>query len=243
MEIYAYYHDKETGETKRIDEACVSCSGFMLNNGKFVTARHCIETWLFFSSDTTEIFNVLATTYPRKYELFTEIYAYSGSELKFTLKSSDFRINRNYDYIYKYEDGYKYRFAVWPVEEGGHELMWGQDWAVADVDMPSDLIADYEASVSLHTGEELQILGFPQGLGVGDGRGTLIEPIYNKSTVSRDGIDNANCIMASTGADHGNSGGPVFAARNGKLVVIGIVSRGNSESDKYEHYIPINQIK
>jgi S1-C subfamily serine protease len=112
------------------------------------------------------------------------------------------------------------------------------DWAVARVSKSSSLVADYDASKSLRTGEEIHILGFPDGYGVGDGK-SLVEPIYNKMSVSRDSLDNAGCIMTSQGSTHGNSGGPVLALRNIKWVVVGIVSRGST----YDHAVPISQIK
>jgi S1-C subfamily serine protease len=169
--------------------------------------------------------------------------------LQFKFKSSTFTINRQHDVTKQIdvdEDNQpvKIRFAAPVPYEGqwyGSNAMYAQDWAYAKVNQSSSLLVDYEASTSLRTGEDIHILGFPQGHGVGDGR-LLIEPIYNKMSVSRDGLDSEGCILTSQGADHGNSGGPVFALRGNKLVVIGIVSRLD-RSDQYNHIVPIRQIK
>jgi S1-C subfamily serine protease len=121
--------------------------------------------------------------------------------------------------------------------------MLADDWAYVKIPhSSSSLVADYKASVSLHAGEEIHVLGFPVGLGVADGS-SFIEPIYNKMSVSRDNLNSAGCIMISQGADHGNSGGPVFAIRNNHLVVVGIMSRGDPNSYQYNHIVPIQQIK
>ncbi|GAP71197.1 hypothetical protein SAMD00024442_1_10 [Candidatus Symbiothrix dinenymphae] len=221
-------------------------TGFVLQDGTFVTARHCVETWLFDMSEESVRANANATTYSTEYKVYSEVRAYNKSGLQFTLKSADFKINRSSDVIKQIgvdenNQPIHFQFAfpnAFKEKTIGSPSMLAHDWAVARVSQSSSLNADYEASTSLRTGEEIHILGFPDGYGVNDGK-ALVEPIYNKMSVSRDGLDNAGCIMTSSGVNHGNSGGPVFALRGGKLVVVGIVSRGSS----YDHAVPISQIK
>jgi S1-C subfamily serine protease len=229
-------------------------TGFVLQNGYFVTARHCVETWLFDMEEESIAANAIATTYPNEATVYSEIRAYNKNGLQFTLHSSDFRINRNSDVVKQIdidEDNQpiRFRFAYpdsYADERIGSRSMYAHDWAVARVSQKiatqSALVADYEASTSLRAGEEIHILGFPAGHGVGDGT-QLVEPIYNKMSVSRDGLDNAGCILTSQGAAHGNSGGPIFALKNNHLVVVGIVSRLDGRTEQYNHIVPISQIK
>jgi S1-C subfamily serine protease len=229
-----------------------SGTGFMLNDGYFVTARHCVEPWLFDFSEDGIMVNIYATTYPNDFEVYSEIRAYSEKGLQFTLRSSDFRINRYKDIFIDMdvdENNRPMRLrGVYPYTQKdgkriGSETMLANDWAYAKISHPSSLVADYKASASLHAGEDIHVLGFPVGLGVADGNTSFIEPIYNKMSVSRDNLNSAGCIMISQGADHGNSGGPAFAMKNNRLVVVGIVSRGDPNTSQYNHIVPIQEIK
>jgi hypothetical protein len=228
-----------------------SGTGFMLNDGNFVTARHCVEPWLFdFSEDAVSV-NVYATTYPDEFEAYSEVSAYSAKGLQFTLKSSDFKINRHKDIFIDVDVDENNRpmrlrrafpYIQKDGKQTGSETMLANDWAYAKVSHPSSLVADYKASTSLDTGEEIHVLGFPVGLGVADGS-SFIEPIYNKMSVSRNNLNSAGCIMTSQGVDHGNSGGPAFVMRDSRLVVVGIVSRGDPNTNQYNHIVPIQEIK
>ncbi|MDR1115829.1 MAG: FHA domain-containing protein [Tannerella sp.] len=224
-----------------------SGTGFMLSDGRFVTARHCVESWLF--SESPEA-NMMTATYPEMCTVYSIIHAYNSKSEQFTLRSSDFVIDRSLDVVTAFggrdENGtlIKIRLA-WPVPLGlgpiGSEEMYAHDWAYARISRKSNLTADYAASATLRAGEELHMLGFPRGLGVADGP-QMIEPIYNKMSVSRDNLNSTGCIMVSQGVEHGNSGGPLFLMKNGKLVVVGIVSRGDSHTEQYNHLVPIRQI-
>ena len=90
--------------------------------------------------------------------------------------------------------------------------------------------------------QPLVVLGFPVNLGVNDGP-EQIQPIASEVKVSRSGLANNGCILHSSGTDHGNSGGPIFAVENNKLVVIGIVSRGDIRTEQHNWAIPICNIQ
>ena len=48
--------------------------------------------------------------------------------------------------------------------------------------------------------------------------------------------------MVNQGVDHGNSGGPVFIIKGNSAYVIGIVSRGDSNSNLYNHLVPMSNL-
>jgi hypothetical protein len=245
----SYIWEKEENKSYPIGEPSYG-SGFLLNDGYFVTARHCVETWLFNVSEEAVTANMLVTTYPDDFKVYSVVQVYSKNGLQFTLKSSDFKINRSNDVIEQVdvdENNHPLRMRFgYPIplknRKAGSDRMFAQDWACARVARTSALNADYEASTSLRAGEEVHILGFPVGLGVADGN-LLVEPIYNKMAVARDNLDKYGCILTSQGADHGNSGGPVFVLRNNRLVVVGIVSRLDFQTEQYNHIVPVKQIK
>lgn len=240
-------------------------TGFLLDDGRFVTARHCVESWLYGEPQA----NILNETF-ENVKVWSEINAYGVNGDDFKLKSSDFTIDHSKDVILDAgtdENGnqMKMRLAYYierkdrqsgEVVRIGTPDMWGTDWAVARTNKTGAIKANAQLSASLNAGHEVHLLGFPRGLGVMDGQ-NRIEPIYNKMTVARDGINSAGCIMVSQGVNHGNSGGPVFAISGNDMFVIGIVSRLESASQltnedgsaiqqqaqQYDQLIPIRSIR
>ncbi|MBQ7985515.1 MAG: FHA domain-containing protein [Bacteroidales bacterium] len=219
-------------------------AGFLLNDGSFVTARHCVEGWFYdFSDNEIMAANVLTTTYPDNVKVYSEIRAMNMEGKEIRLTSKQFKIDRSRD-----------SKQVAQTDENGNPLYirvvvpdktaWGGDWAVAKTSLKGRLTADYELSANLKAGTKLILLGFPRTLGVGDGQQSIIEPIYNSLEVARNGLNESRCIMTTSGSDHGNSGGPVLVSgKSGKLAVVGIVSRGDAKSEHYNHMVPVYNIQ
>lgn len=246
------------GETHKIRTS--QGTGFLLSDGRFVTARHCVQPWLY----SIDKINGLITTAERdgrddvKGYAIIEAQSMTGDIIK--LNSSDFVVNDTYDKIFEttIEDADAYVKTPSPItfNDGtqlGSENMLGNDWAYARVNRSGGIKANSAMSSSLKAGTTVHVLGFPSGLGKGDGAKD-VEPIYNKMVVSRDGLNNAACIMVTEGVGHGNSGGPVFAVENGHLVAIAIVSRKESstqqydlfgisqQQQQYDHLVPLSNI-
>lgn len=234
-------------------------TGFLLADGRFMTARHCVQPWMYENVELM-IMNALS----QKFEdvtLSAKITAYS-TEGSFTIPTSAFKCDSSRDVSFSYNHetyGELILKAAHPLEfkDGrslGTDEMWGQDWAYAYVDRKGGLEIDASLSQNLKAGTKVHVLGFPAGLGIEDGR-VSIEPIYNEMSVSRDGLNKAECIMVSEGVAHGNSGGPVFATKNGQLHVIGIVSRKEAatqqigvfgivqQQQQYDQLVPIVNVK
>lgn len=242
-----------------------SGTAFLLNDGRFVTARHCVESWLFSSPEA----NVMNESYSNV-SVWSEIKAYGVNGDDFTLKSSDFTIDRSMDTILDAgidENGtqLKMRLAYYYKDndpESGEEIRIGNvkagsaDWAVARIQRQGNIKPNTSLSSSLPQGCEVHVLGFPAGLGAGDGP-NRIEPIYNKMNVARNGLNNEGCIMVSQGVAHGNSGGPVFAVKDGKIYAVAIVSRLEiatqmrnesrtailQQQQQYDQLVPIKNIR
>lgn len=223
-------------------------TGFLLIDGRFITARHCVEPWMFTppSQDVHApgLQEFFALSNEGLFKMYSEIVAINNQGEQLTFTSEEFKIDRTYDspisvpYIID-GNNYTLKGAV----AFGTTASLGNDWAYVRVPDRKGKIEDGKAvSDNLKKGKNVHLLGFPKSLGIMDGE-KLVEPIYNKLTVSRNDLNEGRCIMVNQGVDHGNSGGPVFALDNGKFLVIGIVSRGDSQSEYYNHLIPMSNLK
>lgn len=223
-----------------------SCSGtaFLLNDGKLVTARHCISE-RYNPSLAWNIEDI--KSYGGQVEKEVVVYTPTGNT--FTVSGDSFVMDEKYDIdvVYTKEiDGQKKSHKIklaFPINNSKIEqALWGTDWTYVETDRKGSIVPNYNLSKNLKAGTTVHMLGYPKGIGFEDGN-QRVEAIYHNMSVSRDGLNSANCIMVSSGADHGNSGGPVFALVGNRLEVVGIVSRGDSNSELYNHLIPLANIK
>ena len=235
------------GAEVEIPNAVWTATGFLLNDGRFVTARHCVEAWWYTSfDDTTSMVQCAKLSLIKdNVKIKSKITALSSiSGRRFSFSSDQFKIDRSKDRIETItttEDGtsIKWRF-VFPALNGWDPTMFATDWACVQTQQSGSMVADAALSNGLSGQQQLLVMGFPAGLGVESAE--HIEPISYQMHVSQPGIASNGCIMHSRGTDHGNSGGPIFAVKDGKLVVIGIVSRGDERSELYNWAVPISRI-
>ncbi|MDR0830713.1 MAG: FHA domain-containing protein [Prevotellaceae bacterium] len=230
---YVYYIKAEKvvvtfgGETQEFP-GWWSGTGFLLSDGRFVTARHVAEPW-FFPSDEDELYlNIYASNGGK---VVTHFVANSpgGSSAAIRFTSEQTICNRGADVTKETEDGYTVKLA------NGIS----RDWAYIRSGKGSGLTFDGEKSTDLNIGERLTVFGYPLGLGSEAGS---VQPIFSETTVSKQGVYNGIILTSDRNFEHGNSGGPVFYKNSaGKLVVIGIVSAG--VGDTMGAIVPISAIK
>lgn len=222
------------GNTKKI---CSSQgTGFLTTDGRFVTARHCVEPWMF-DKDMNFIY---AASLMGAMDIYSVVYAVNNNNEELTIKSENFRIDRTYDCTTtaSTDMGDGENLELPSKMAFGNEASLGNDWAYCKVNKKGKILDGRSFSSNMKSGTTAHLLGFPRGIGLADGK-KLVEPIYNKLTISRTGLNNGRCIMVNQGVEHGNSGGPVFVENGGKLYVIGIVSRGDGKTDIYNHIVPM----
>ena len=223
-----------------------SGTAFLLNNGRLVTARHCIsERYDPDLSWNMQHIQACGGTFRK------EVTLYTPAGKSFSISDKSFVTDERYDIEIPYtkvdKNGeklgtYQIKLAYPSNNAKAEQMIFGTDWAYANIGRTGKIVANENLSKNLTAGTIVHVLGFPKALGVDDGD-KLIESIYNSMTVSRNGLNEANCIMVSSGIDHGNSGGPVFAMVGNRLEVIGIVSRGDFKSDHYNHLVPICNLR
>jgi hypothetical protein len=218
-----------------------SGTGFLLNDGRFVTARHCIQFWRFETNEEVLSQIMIADNNPN-IKIVATIEAFSRTGKRLSFHSSDFTYSDRYDVkkqIGTNEDGIP--IYLTSAFYANNEKFYSTDWAYVQTSARGKISMDRDLSNKLSSGTELHVLGFPGKIGILDTPST-INPAYNKFSVAQDGLDNSGCFLHTRGTDHGNSGGPIFTQKGNELVVVGIVSRGSMKSEEYNHGVPISVI-
>lgn len=227
-----------------------SGTGFLLSDGRFVTARHCVEWWIY--SPQMIIGNDPQTIKERQMMIcaasmydFCQFKSYfraiSPSGQVFHFSSDQFKCDRSEDVKVQIHD----ESGDPLVAEDGTRVFYyapsatnyGLDWAytTSTRGKRGKLEADNESSVSLQTSCNLLVVGYPLGWA-----GDHNEPFSNDQPYVIDPPYSHGCFVHSGGTDRGNSGGPIFANKNGKLVVVGLVSQGGSS---HNLGVPMKNVK
>lgn len=208
-----------------------SGTGFLLSDGRFVTARHVSEGWYFFVSGgnvnkTLLSLNAIANNGGK---VVAHFIAMSSSGAKMTFTSDQFHCNRSHDKENHAEDGTKVVMAS----------LDNTDYAYFNAG-GAGLSFNISKSSSLERGTRLTVLGFPLGLGANSP--TDINPIYGSGIVATNGLQNGVILTTDTNYEQGNSGGPVFYTNEkGELEVVGIVSAGAGRNTGF--IVPISAIR
>lgn len=188
-----------------------SGTGFMLSDGKFVTARHVIEPWLFWNDQESQDFalNLMANNGGA---LIAHFVATSPTGRTMRFRSTMFRTNGSHDRRMTTDDG----VTVSRATTDETDFAWFNAGGTG-------LSYSREDSQNLGRGTRLTVLGYP--LGFGSNSDGAIQPLLGSATVSVPGLRDGVIYTTESSIEHGNSGGPVFYTDSeGKLQVIGIVS-------------------
>lgn len=209
-----------------------SGTGFLLDNGTFVTARHVIEPWSYWFNggqpdeslfDLNQVMNNGG-----KVRAHFEAISSSGKHLRLT--SDQFAMNKSGDRKQRNDEGLVISLAVAD----------NNDYAYARTGQSGGLPFDRQASTSLDRGTKLFTLGFPFGIGANSP--SSINPVSSSSTVGLDGLDHGVIMTSEATFESGCSGGPALIMdKNGKYTVVGIISATAGRNTGF--IVPISVIR
>ena len=208
-------------------------SGVLLSDGRLVTCLHvCHPFYMVSGTKKGMVLSSMMKSHPEIFSLrFIAISpngdrfdkTYPLSSIPITFGSNTLRTSGSFDFEGCRYSAYEVAFSS------------AQDWASINIGKSGGLPYDNAWSKSLPIKTHLDILGFPQGVGAEDL--SKVSPIFSESSVAREGLDVDGCILLSNSeTDHGNSGGPVFAMKDGKYVVVGLLSGSNLLGTKGKVY-------
>ena len=211
-------------------------TAFLCDDGRVITAKHCVEGWLFDADGTLSILDkdsqqklLIYLFFPDQTRIEADVNLYNAHQ-EFVLKSTQFRTGQT-GYL-QTDDGRKYAACT----------RWGNDWAYADAGRKGSIHRNGSTATNLKAGQKLSVMGFPLGIGGGDRSQRDITPLFSTCTVAHDkGLQGGVIEVSENGTDQGNSGGPVFANNNGKIEAVGLVSYGNGSRGKLGGMCSVSQ--
>lgn len=237
------YTLEQNGETEKysygdeivLDDVTISVDGwiataFLLENGKLVTARHCVEGWYYNPSTPWQVLiNNLITAEGVK--VTAHLTAVSPNGQRFSFSSRDVICSRAGDHPFS-QDGFKFTLA-------GIDGLDPLDFAYINTNLKGGLKFDNVLSVNLKMKTKLEIYGYPHGWGVTSLK--QVSPILGSGVVAKDGLEDGVILVGSASFESGHSGSPAFYVdEEGNYTVVGIVS---SISKQYGTIVPINKVK
>lgn len=233
MNVSKFELDYGGGQKEQLDFGW-TCTGFVVDDGKFVTARHCIQGWRFLNEESPEAMIFLNSLEQEGVKFNVEIDCTSPTK-SFKISYYDAKLNDKNDEVIEGEDdeGNLIRVKLAALDR--------DDWAYVPTNNASSLKYDGNLSKNLKAGDKVVVLGYSYGLG-GSGNSADVAPLLSESTVAQNGVNPEGSIsLTNRNFGQGNSGGPVLISTPDGYKAIGIVSAGMGAEIGF--IVPIGELK
>lgn len=274
LRVDSVQHVMQTDSTERllhptmvVAEGGPTGTAFLTDEGKLVTARHCVEFWVAANLDLTTRLKSLADDDVNRWAIETETFnqTHLGSDSTMLLRTffsiynfaGDYRETRcstdSCVHINKERDG------VLLLADFDQASYWrtirpyftARDMALGDFLWIDSVSGGEKGSISLATPDELQqlkngtrlmVCGFPM-TSLGDKRVTFTGGVVRQKSKRKD-ADSDPMLYFEANVNHGFSGGPVLMkTSSGRIVAAGIVSRVDSvSSGLYKWAVPVSEL-
>lgn len=256
-------YDKDNKElVKFTTDYLVGGTGFLLDNGRFVTARRVVEPWFYYSASTSlgkdrrgvswTFADIQAAHSRDGFKVVANYTAYAPNGMNFKFKNTDVRGDKGFESTDSYYtiESYKlnntlYRiFRTQEIKLKRYNKATRADWvsmAKADqLQSGNGLAFDAAYSLSPVSGTEVTILGYPLGAGMKNSES--VNPDKRINNINVTGLNDQGVIeLSSRRYTEGNDGAPVLMNKDGKWVVIGILS--HTDSADRDVVVPISYTK
>jgi pSer/pThr/pTyr-binding forkhead associated (FHA) protein len=256
-------YDKDNKElVKFTTDYLVGGTGFLLDNGRFVTARRVVEPWFYYSASTSlgkdrrgvswTFADIQAAQSKEGFKVVANYTAYAPNGMNFKFKNTDIRGDKAFESTDTYYtiETYKlnntlYRlFRTQEIKLKRYNKATRADWvsmAKADqLQSGNGLAFDAAYSLSPVSGTEVTILGYPLGAGMKNSES--VNPDKRINNINVTGLNDQGVIeLSSRRYTEGNDGAPVLMNKDGKWVVIGILS--HTDSADRDVVVPISYTK
>ncbi len=239
-------------------------TAFLTDDGKLITARHCIEYWLGNQFDLRTPINSLEEI--NRWAILTEDYNMGRSAtvdtlwqirvfcsvfakenqskpvFRFCSTDDSVHINRRHDELIPLADlSHCYYWRTVRPYFMNREMELG-DIAYVDVSVKGNIpLANNEQLKSVSSKTRLGVCGFP----ITDASGTADKKmVFTQAQMKHDSIATTCNFMFEGNINHGYSGGPIFARIGDDIAVIGVVSRADQKSQEtFKWAVPISEIE
>lgn len=231
-----------SGETKTITKGTEGSeglfwtgTGFLLNDGRFITARHVVDGLKFISSLRDLPLIILNDIENSGGSVRITFGAYSPTH-SFSFTNKDFIVNRAGDEVRSFqmdldEDGNKEEYRITLASAGA------SDWACMHTSYHGVIKANPTASRQLKQQTRLVVLGYPKGVYADN-----VRALQGSCMVAVDGLHNGYIVITERNFEHGNSGGPVLQVlQDGSMEAIGIISAGYGDTVGF--IVPISNVR
>lgn len=219
-----------TSGTKGFDEIFWSGSGFLLNDGRFITARHVVDGCKFINSmEQTQLISLNnLENHGGKVEFVFGAYSPTHS---FSFTNKQCVMNTVGDETGTLSVGDE-EYVITLAEAGA------TDWACLYTSFTSGtIVANPSVSTSLKQQTKLIVLGYPNGYFADN-----VKAIQGSCMVASEGLHNGVIVITERNFEHGNSGGPVFRVKSdGNVEAVGIISAGYGDTVGF--IVPISHVK
>lgn len=212
-----------------VSKYCTTGTGVLLDDGRLVTCLHVCHPFHIAQGDEDRL---LANAYmkidPSEFSLHFFAISPAGDKINkaFPLNNLPFHYGSN---DLRATGTITLEGNSYPVYDANFRN--SQDWAWINIGKSGGLPYDNAFSTTMPIKTHLDILGYPKGVGAENI--SKVSPIFSESSVAREGLDTDGCVLLSNSeTDHGNSGGPVLAQKDGKYVVVGLLSGANPLGSK-----------
>ena len=256
-------YDKDNKElVKFTTDYLVGGTGFLLDNGRFVTARRVVEPWFYYSASTSlgkdrrgvswTFADIQAAQSKDGFKVVANYTAYAPNGMNFKFKNTDIRGDKAFESTDTYYtiETYKlnntlYRlFRTQEIKLKRYNKATRADWvSMAKADQLQNgngLAFDAAYSLSPVSGTEVTILGYPLGAGMKNSES--VNPDKRINNINVTGLNDQGVIeLSSRRYTEGNDGAPVLMNKDGKWVVIGILS--HTDSADRDVVVPISYTK